>query len=166
MKQLDPQQIFEELAAGLPLFEDGRINYTHAKKAPVINVIVHHDGEILIVQRSHKVSNYQGLWNGISGFIDTPKPIHEFARQELREELALHDQRIHTITVCHPYEVVDASIDRTWVVYPTLAHLAVRPDIVLDWEHTDYAWIPPHHVAQYSHVPDFDKSVKLALMHL
>ena len=159
---MDPQAIFTELTKGLPKFDDGRINFTGVKKAPVLNVVVFSKGEILIVKRSQKVSAYKGLWNGISGFIDEPKSIEEFAAQELREELSISESRLRII-VRKPYEVVDNEIDRTWVVYPVLAELDSKPSIVLDWEHTDYKWINPADLTKYSFVKDFDLSVKAAL---
>lgn len=157
------QQIFEELTVGLPRFDDGRINFTGVRKAPVLNVVVWCDDEILLVKRSQKVSAYQGLWNGISGFIDEPKAVEDFARQELSEELGLPVTDIKNIIVCRPYEVDDRDIDRTWFVYPVLAELKQKSEIKLDWEHTDYAWIKPEQLKDYECVKDFDKSVHLAL---
>jgi 8-oxo-dGTP pyrophosphatase MutT (NUDIX family) len=109
------------------------------------------------------VSAYQGLWNGISGFIDEPKSIEDFARQELSEELSLSQDVIERLQVCDPYEVDDREIDRVWVVYPVLAVLREKPKIVLDWEHTGYAWIKPGQLADYDCVKDFDVSVTRAL---
>jgi 8-oxo-dGTP pyrophosphatase MutT (NUDIX family) len=158
-----PQEIFEKLTENLPKFDDGRINFTGVRKAPVLNVIVWYNGEILIVKRSDKVSAYQGLWNGISGFIDEPKPIEEFAKQELTEELGIVAGDIDRLVVCKPYEVNDKKIDRIWFVYPVLAKLNRKPQIILDWEHTDFAWIAPSELDDYEYVQDFDKSVQAAL---
>ncbi len=156
-----PQQVFEELTKGLPHFDDGRINFTDVKKAPVLNVVVYCQGEILIVKRSQKVSAYQGLWNGISGFIDEPKSIETFALQELKEELSITPD---SLQVAHPYEVDDRTIDRVWVVYPVLAMLTQKPkNIILDWEHTEYRWITPKDLKHYTYVKDFDRSVSEAL---
>jgi 8-oxo-dGTP diphosphatase len=163
MKNHDPSQVFEELTRGLPRFDDGRINFTGVRKAPVLNVVVYHEGEILIVKRSQKVSAYRSLWNGISGFIDEPKSIEEFAKQELGEELGLDERVIARIDVCEPYEVDDRGIDRTWVVYPVLVILSQRPIITLDWEHTDCVWIDPDSLSDYEYVKDFDVSVRKAL---
>lgn len=158
-----PQQVFEELTQGLPRFDDGRINFTGVRKAPVLNAVVYHDGKVLLVKRSEKVSAYKGMWNGISGFIDEPKPIEAFARQELLEELSVDDAVINHLAVAEPYEIDDRSIDRIWVVYPVLAILHTEPTIVLDWEHTEYAWIEPSELSTYNYVKDFDKSVAKAL---
>ncbi|EDK72470.1 NUDIX hydrolase [candidate division TM7 genomosp. GTL1] len=163
---ISPQQMFEQLTNGLPTFDDGRINFTGVQKAPVLNAIVYHDGWILIVKRSDKVGAYQGLWNGISGFIDEPKPIEDFAKQEINEELGVDLAIIKRIVVGEPYEVDDRSIDRLWFVYPVLVELHKLPDIVLDWEHTDFAWITPKALEEFAYVKDFDKSMHKALAYL
>ena len=155
-----PQQVFEELTQGLPKFDDGRINFTGVKKAPVLNVVAYCDGKILIVKRSQKVSAYKGLWNSVSGFIDEPKPIEEFAAQELNEELSVYAD---SIKIAEPYEVVDDAIDRIWVVYPVLAVFEKMPDFKLDWEHTDYKWINSEQLKVYNYVKDLDIAIKRAL---
>lgn len=159
---LSPQVIFIELTKGLPKFIDGRIDFTGVRKAPVLNVVVAYKDEILIVKRSDNVSAYQGLWNGISGFIDEPKSIEEFASQELGEELSVNPADA-TIVVCEPYEVDDKGINRVWVVYPVLAEFKEKPKITLDWEHTDYKWIKRSELSDFEYVKDFDKSVDIAL---
>ena len=163
MNHPTPQQVFMDLTKGLPRFDDGRINFTGIKKAPVLNVVVCYEGEILIVKRSDKVSAYRGLWNGISGFIDEPKSIEDFALQEISEELSLKKSMVQSVRAAEPYEVSDEGIDRIWVVYPVLAQLKAKPRIVLDWEHTDFAWIKPDQLSQYDFVKDFDISVFKAL---
>lgn len=158
-----PQAIFKELTRNLPRFTDGRINFTGVRKAPVVNVIVELDGKILIMKRSDKVSAYQRLWNGVSGFIDEPKPIEEFVRQEISEELSIGSELVGKMSVSDPYIVEDQDIDRVWYVYPVLVSLKKEPKIVLDWEHTDFKWIAPSELSKYQYVKDFDKSVRLAL---
>lgn len=129
----------------------------------MLNVVVYYEGKILIVKRSQKVGTYRGLWNGISGFIDEPKSIEEFAKQELMEEVAFDERVIASMGVCRPYEVDDQGIGRTWVVYPVLVMLRQKPAITLDWEHTDFAWINPEALKGYEYVKDFDVSVREAL---
>jgi ADP-ribose pyrophosphatase YjhB (NUDIX family) len=160
MTNSTPQQVFEELTRDLPHFDDGRINFTGVRKAPVLNVVVYCNDEILIVKRSQKVSAYRGLWNGISGFIDEPKPIEDFAMQELSEELSATPDAIR---LAAPYEVEDREIDRVWIVYPVLAIFEKKPEIVLDWEHTDFVWIKSEDIEDYDYVKDFNVSVTKAL---
>lgn len=84
-------------------------------------------------------------------------------RQELVEEIALEATMVSRLEVAYPFEVNDPSISRTWVIYAALAVVSERPPIVLDWEHTDYAWILPEELKNYSYVKGFDKIVTTAL---
>lgn len=163
MSSQTPQQIFEELTKGLPCFEDGRINFTNAVKAPVLNAVAYCRGEILLVKRSEKVGTYQGLWNGVSGYIDEPKPIEAFAQQEIEEELSVPIGQIQRVEIARPYQLEDHNINKTWVVYPALAIFLSKPNITLDWEHTDFAWIKPEQLNDYQTVPGLDFSLQKAL---
>jgi hypothetical protein len=42
---------------------------------PVVNIVVSYDGKVLLVERSQELSNYPGLWNGISGYLDDHKDL-------------------------------------------------------------------------------------------
>jgi 8-oxo-dGTP pyrophosphatase MutT (NUDIX family) len=158
-----PQQIFEKLTKGLPLFDDGRVNFKGVQKAPVLNAVVYYHGKVLLTKRSQRVGAYQGLWNGISGYIDRSEPIEKLVKQELSEELALISEIIKRIAVCTPYEVDDNSIDRTWFVYPVLVELNKEPNIKLDWEHTEFVWVKPNELQKYNCVKDLDISINRAL---
>jgi hypothetical protein len=70
---LRPQDIISRLAEKLPKFLDGRIDYTDAKEAAVLNCFVMHDGELLLLKRSDKVSHYKGVWHVVAGFLDEVK---------------------------------------------------------------------------------------------
>ncbi len=85
------------------------------------------------------------------------------APQEISEELSIDLGLIRSLSVCDPYVVEDQAIDRIWYVYPVLTSLKSEPNIILDWEHTDYRWIQPSELTEFEHVKDFDKSVNLAL---
>ena len=82
-------------------------------------------------------------------FIDEPKSIKDFARQEISEELSIDRMLIEDISVCNPYIVEGGSIDRIWYVYPVLVSLKSEPRIVLGWEHTEFRWIKPGELTNY-----------------
>ena len=152
-------KLIEKLARELPTFADGRIDYTEAKKAPVINCAVYADGQLLVLKRSQQVIAHAGRWNGVSGFIDTYLPIMEIAQNELSEELTLTVPETQ-ITVLDPHEYEDHEFNRTWVVFPVGVSLHDKPDIYLDDEHTDFAWIDPKKLGDYDCIPDFKRVVE------
>ena len=91
--QFDTKIILKEFI-DLPKFEDGRIDYTSSKKAPILLCFVKFQEKILLVKRSNKVGNYQGKWNVVAGFIDEPKPLKEKVLEELtaiKKKQATHE---------------------------------------------------------------------------
>ena len=68
-KETEILKLIKEFAEKLPKFPDGRIDYHNSDTAPVVDVFVKYQGKILILKRSNEVSNYQGKWNCISGYL-------------------------------------------------------------------------------------------------
>ncbi len=151
-------KLLEEFAKKLPKFPDGRIDYTKAEKVPVVDVWVKHKDKILLVKRSDKVANYQGKWNVVSGYLDEIKPLKQKAAEELQEELGIEKDSILSLDAKQPYNFVDEG--RTWIVHPVLAELKEKPEIKLDWEHTEYKWILPEELETFDIIPDLKQVIK------
>lgn len=134
----------------LPKFSDGRINYTSAKKAPVIVCVVKCKEEILILKRSEKVLTYKNLWSFPAGFIDRPISLNVLALEELKEELGVKTSQIEKILWAKPYEFKDKC---TWVRYVCLVELLEKPEIKLNEEHSEYLWIKPEKLIEHDCVP-------------
>jgi 8-oxo-dGTP pyrophosphatase MutT (NUDIX family) len=148
------RRILETMASTLPRTSDGRIDYTNAERAAVLTIFIKHDNKILLLKRSHQVLTYKGKWNTVAGYLDEIVPIHKKIYEELHEELNIQKNDICTIQLGSNFEFVDHSIHRTWIVFPVLVTLRQRPDIDLDWEHTDYQWIDPEKIDDYETVPN------------
>ncbi len=159
-KVLDTIQWF---ADRLPKFNDGRINYANAGKAPVINVFIECGGEILLLKRSDKVRAYQGKWNSLGGYLDEVKPLRQKVLEELQEELGITESMIQSIDFGEPFEFIDSDIKKTWIIHPALAHLKEKPHIKLDWEHTEYRWIKPEELINFETVSKLDQTLKKVL---
>ncbi len=158
--------LFAEITRDLPRFSDGRVDFTLARRAPVLSVIVYHDGEILILKRSDKVLTHRNVWSTVSGFIDEPKSVEEFALQELSEEAGIGPDVIKQIKVTGMHETEDPEHDREWLIYTVVAELHTRPEVTLDWEHTEFAWAHPDRMHEYAVPEDFETAVRYALQHL
>lgn len=163
MSTQDILNFIAECNKTLPHFPDGRTDYTTASKCPVINVIVVHQGRVLLLKRSDKVMAYKGKWNCIGGFLDEVGPIENKVYEELREELSVLPSLIERTTYIDPIEVVDSAINRTWLIQPALVVLKERPIITLDWEHTDYAWVAEDEIEKYDTVMGLDTFIRKAL---
>jgi 8-oxo-dGTP pyrophosphatase MutT (NUDIX family) len=148
-----PEDVISRFAAGLPKFPDGRIDYTDAKEAAVLNCFVLHDGELLLLKRSEKVSHYKGLWHVVAGYLDELKPVKEKILDELREELGIPAEAIDHIELLEMRTVPDNHAKTTWLLFPSIARLKRRPEISLDWEHTEYCWIAPDRIDEFETMP-------------
>jgi len=150
--------------AHLPRFPDGRVDYTHSEKAPVINCFVKYHDKVLLLKRSDKVLVYKEKWNSVGGFLDDHKSAEEKSLEEVEEELGIPRKEVKDIRTIPAYEYYDAMINRTWIIHPVLVELRHLPKLKLDWEHTDYRWISPEEINKYDIVPDLDKVLSKLLI--
>ncbi len=144
----------------LPRFEDGRINYSGAKKAPVLVVFVEYNNKILLLKRSEKVYAYRGLWASVAGFIDEEKSLSEKVCEELREELTIPKNDIQEFIWGEPYEYMDKALGKTWIRVPVKVLLKKLPQIKLDFEHTEYIWVKPKDISFYKLIPGLIESLE------
>ena len=153
----------------LPRFEDGRINYRKAHRAPVLMIFVRYNGKVLLLKRSQDVLHYKGKWNGVGGYIDENVPLRSKVLEELSEELDLTEKDIEGIYFAEEHEVHDFEVDGSWIIFPVLVELNGRemngknPEIKLDWEHTNFKWILPKDIFNYDIVYKLDKTLGRAL---
>jgi len=156
-------KIVENFAKKLPKFPDGRINYSNSDAAAVITIFIRYKEEILILKRSNKVATYQGRWNTVAGYIDELKPIHEKIIEEINEEIGVIKDNILRQKIGDTYTFKDMKTNKTWIVCPVLVELKNKPDIKLDWEHTEYKWIKPEEIKKYNIVPKIEESLRRAI---
>ena len=155
-------ETIKEFAGKLPRFPDGRIDYSNSDTAPVITVFIKHRSKILLMKRSDKVRTYQGKWNAVAGYLDEIKPIREKILEEVKEELGIDESNILSIHIGEPYKFTDTKTNKTQIVHPVLMELKEKPEIRLDWEHTEYKWIKPEELKNFDTVPHLDKSLENA----
>lgn len=159
----DALEIMNELGKTLPRFPDGRIDYTHAKSAPVVVSFVRHKGKILLIKRSDKVAFYKRMWNSVSGYLDDMKPVKEKALEELEEELGIVKKDISSMKEGKTFRVVDKKINREWIIFTVLVELETIPEIRLEQENTRYIWIRPEELQAFDTVPGLEEELKAAL---
>lgn len=161
------QRIFEtleKLARELPRFPDGRIDYSNSHVALTVTIFVKYDDKILLLKRSSKVRTYRERWCAVSGYLDELKPIRRKALEEVHEELGIHERSISSIHIGKPYEFADAELGIRWIDHPVILELKNKPDLKLDWEHTEYRWIEPKELRNFDTVPKLEKTLENALM--
>ena len=161
--KINIKTLLQDFSANLPHFPDGRIDYSISKEALVLTCFVRFEDKILLLKRSDKVGTYKNMWNSVAGYIDEPIPLEKKIFEELREELGFTEKIVKDISIAQPYKFTDKEIDKTWIIVPCLARLKEFSEIVLDWEHTDYKWIDPVQITDFSIVPKLDRSLKSVL---
>ncbi|HMA83684.1 MAG TPA: NUDIX domain-containing protein [Candidatus Thermoplasmatota archaeon] len=157
-------KLIQHFSTKLPHFKDGRINYTTSDTAPVITVFIAYKNTFLLLKRSQKVSTYKGKWNTVAGYLDNPnQTILEKILEELSEEIDINKEQISSYSFGKQYQFTDENNKKTWIVLPTLVILLEKPEINLNWEHTEYKWITMDEIQDFDTVPNLKKSMKRAL---
>jgi len=135
--------------------ESGTLELPHVDEVDVVTCILRFEGKILILKRSEKVSTNQGLWAGVSGYIEDGEAPLQTARKEIREETAVENAEL-----LKSGEILKVrSGTRLWCIHPFLFEPA-SADITIDWEHTDYRWIDPDDIDHGTTVPGFQLVLK------
>jgi ADP-ribose pyrophosphatase YjhB (NUDIX family) len=125
--------------------------------------MVQYGNEILLLKRSQEVGNYRGKWNVIAGFIDEEKPIEQKALEEIADETGITRSDIERVTTYAPFDYHDSATGKTWVIYAAKVELNRKPDIQLDWEHSECKWIKPNELRQYDFIVGLDETIEKML---
>jgi|SRR3989338_7477759 len=147
----------------LPKFPDGRIDFSDSDTAQVITVIVKFDGRILMLKRSNAVSTYKCKWQAVAGYLDEIKPLKEKLLEELKEEANIKEENIREIKYGKKFESADKSIGKTWIVHPVLVELNKKPNIRLNFEHSEYKWVKAEQISKLDIAPNLEESIKRVL---
>jgi predicted aconitase with swiveling domain/ADP-ribose pyrophosphatase YjhB (NUDIX family) len=134
--------------------EDGKVDIKGLKETHVVTSFMENDGEILILKRSELVGAYQGLWAGVSGYLEENETPLMRAMKEIEEEIGLEDPRL----VIEGEPVMSRDETRIWVIHPYMFHTDSR-EVTLDWEHTDHRWIRPSSVDEFETVPRLSRTL-------
>lgn len=157
---MNPIELIQKLSADLPHFEDGRINYSSATEAPVVNCAVYAQGNVLLVKRSPDSLAYPEKWNGISGFMDRIEAPEVTARRELLQETKYVD--FERFVLGEPYTIDDPN-SKVWHVFPFRVELDRMIEPQLNEEHTAFQWVDPAEVTQHDILPDFEKVIRVTI---
>jgi len=130
--------------------EEGTLELPQVNEVNVVTCILRYKGKILILKRSKKVSTNQGMWAGVSGYVEEGESPLQTASKEISEETAKTD-----IELFKTGEVMRVrSGSRLWCIHPFLFESG-GPEVTIDWEHTDFRWIDPDDIDDATTVPGF-----------
>jgi uncharacterized protein len=135
--------------------EAGTLELPQVNEVNVVTCILRFNGRILILKRSDKVSTNQGMWAGVSGYIEEGEHPLQTARKEVKEETGIAD-----------FELVKSgemlrvrSGTRLWCIHPFLFDTH-SSKVTIDWEHTEYQWIDSKDIDHGTTVPGFQLVLK------
>ena len=162
MENSQPPQTTEILKEflHLPKFPDRRIDYTNSPKAPVITCFVRYGDDFLLLKRGDKVATHKGRWSVVAGYLDDFNGLKEKVLEELREEIGVLEKDIKSIKFGDVYIFTDSETGKTWVVHPALVELSKKPEIKLDWEHTEFRWVKIGEIKNFDVPKDLEDSLE------
>jgi ADP-ribose pyrophosphatase YjhB (NUDIX family) len=131
-------------------------------KREVVTSFLLNRGKVLLVRRSNRVGSYQGLWSGISGFLEDAPPLQQ-AMQEVFEETSVAGSAIQLIAEGEPLEVHDYEQQMCWVVHPFLFEIDDWGEVRLDWENTELCWVTPEQLQDFHTVPQLAEALRRCL---
>ncbi|HNX47204.1 MAG TPA: DUF126 domain-containing protein [Methanomassiliicoccales archaeon] len=118
----------------------------------VVTCVLRRKGKILLLKRSQKVGTNKGKWAAVSGYIERGEKPEETALKEVDEETGITSARLEAMA--ERLRIRDGTY--VWSVYPFLFEVADEK-VILDWEHTECAWVDPAELDGYETVPGFRK---------
>lgn len=133
---------------------EGSIDVERLEETHVVTSFVENEGKILLLKRSELVGTYQGLWAGVSGYLEKDEEAIDRAITEIEEEVGISNPKL----LCAGDLVFSRNERTVWVVHPFLFHTD-STDVELDWEHTDHKWILPSELSGFETVPRLSKTL-------
>lgn len=101
---------------------------------------VRHEDGFLLLKRGG-VATHKWKWGNVAGYLDDFNGLREKVLEELREETGILEEDIKSIKFGEAYTSTDLETGKTWIVHPALVDLSKKPEIKLDWEHTEFKWV-------------------------
>ena len=129
----------------------------------IVLVVVQCDGRICVARRSEQVGTSRGLWSLVMGYVEPGIEAAEQAWTEIREELGLEAPDVWLLHSGDPLPLTSPASGKHFLVYPFLFDSAAECEVVLNWEHTEVAWVEPSRLDDTDFVP-WQREVVLALL--
>jgi len=120
-------------------------------RTPVVTCFLHRRGRVLLLRRSERVGTYQGMWAGVSGYVERV-PLEQ-AFVEIGEEAGLSESDVRLEGIGPPTLVDDDEQGRHWIVYPFAFALRRGREVTTNWETTECRWVEPEAIGEQETVP-------------
>lgn len=121
---------------------------TEHGRIEIVLAVVRRNGLICMARRSDQVATGRGLWSVVTGYLEPGATPLEQVWQELQEELGLALPHIELVRTLPPVALTSTASGKQFLVHPFLFEGGEVCEVVLNWEHTDLAWVAPERLAQ------------------
>ena len=97
------------------------------------------------------------LWAGVSGIIEgNEDPLYR-AKKEILEETGITENQITLVRAASQMSIDSPQYaNHEWLIFPFLFSVD-KPKIRLNWENSEYRWIPPSDMTKFQTVPSLEK---------
>jgi 8-oxo-dGTP pyrophosphatase MutT (NUDIX family) len=135
------------------------IDYSSVDWVTGIEFFVWHEDEFLLLKRSDKVGNHRNLWSNIAGYMQLGVPLERLMCVELEEETGIKEEHIVNDS-CEMIDYCELIVDGTgkdygpntvWRHFLGTLELSSKPDVELDWEHSEHRWLKPSQLDEIRH---------------
>ncbi len=120
-----------------------------------INILENDQNEILLLKRSEKMQLGPGLWGFPAGHIEDNESPQDCAMRELHEEIG-NEFRIELINHIGPLR--DSFYGGIYQIY-LYHHRWLDGTVILNQEHTDYAWVGKQEFKDYCVMDGIDEDI-------
>lgn len=120
----------------------------------VVKAQVWRDGRLLIIKRAPDSDPYPGLWDVPGGSLHKGESVDEGIRREAFEEVDLALSHIRPLTTWSTGAQEDLVIGLSFLA------TSETDRVTLSEEHTDFAWMSPDTIDDYTFPPNLAKEIK------
>src|SRR5579884_2330966 len=119
----------------------------------IVLAVVRCGGRICVARRSQAVGTSRGLWSVVTGYVEPGTQPAAQAWRELDEELGLRPPLVRLLGGLPAVPLASPASGKRFRVFPFLFESQAECPVVLNWEHTDAAWVAPSRLTQSDCVP-------------
>ncbi len=134
---------------------------SHKKPSMVVTSVLINQKEVLVLRRSIKVKTMQEKWAGISGYLEKNEDLLSRALIEIYEETRINKDELILRKIFNQLNV--QIHNELLIIIQPFGFVSNTRKVVLDWEHSDYAWINHKELDNFDYVPRFKELITRCL---
>lgn len=131
------------------------------KIIPVVNSILMHEEQILLLRRSPHLYSQAGKWSGVSGLLDAGQTAIAQAYQEIDEEIELTRADLILLAQSEPVHLPDSEREnRILQVHPFLFSVRDPKKIIMNYENDRLEWVRFEQIKEFQTVSGLEEIIQ------